>query len=218
MAMLHAGLLDPGSGVLLFVNALLALASLGIAVWLRPWRCVSPNGPPWAWGLVWGAITLLWAGQPGNGLLLPITGATLLVLMAGWPLALLALFAAAALAIAGGSVPIADALNRLVWMGIVPATCVLFIGAAVRRWLPPHLFAYILGRGYLGSFAASALAGGLALGTGVQSAQITASELMVAHVLIATGDALLCGTLVAILAVLRPQWLATFSERLYRLP
>jgi uncharacterized membrane protein len=40
----------------------------------------------------------------------------------------------------------------------------------------------------------------------------------VANVLIASAEASLCGALVAILVMLRPQWLATYAERLYRSP
>jgi uncharacterized membrane protein len=203
---------------LLAVNALLAFVAVGIAIALRPWRCIGTQGPPWAWCLAWAAVTLLWAAVPEDGLLRPMTGVTLLVLMAGWPLAMLAMLGAAVLAATGGALSWPEALQRLVWMGVVPGICVLCIGAAVRRWLPPHLFAYILGRGYLGSFVASALAGALALGVAVQPALVPARDLLVAQLLIATAEASLCGTLVAILALTRPHWLATFSERLYRLP
>lgn len=95
----------------------------------------------------------------------------------------------------------------------MPATCLLAFGVLVRRWLPKHLFAYILGRGYLGTLLTS-----LALGAGFQSEAISARDLLVANVLISTGEASVCAMLVAILAVLRPQWLATYSERLYRSP
>ena len=201
---------------MLFVEALLALAAVGLALYFRPWRCVGAQGPPWVWGAAWVAVMLLWASVPGGAALRPMTGVTLLVLMAGWPLAMLAMAGAALLAACGGALLWDEALQRLVWMSIVPGTCVLAFGAVVRRWLPRHVVAYILGRAYFGTLLASVLAGALALGASSQPLSVSANDLLVANVLIAPGEAGLCGTLVAILVVLRPQWLATYSERLYR--
>ena len=49
-----------------------------------------------------------------------------------------------------------DGLHRLVWLGLVPGTLAMGLGAAVRRWLPHHLFIYILGRGFFVTAAAVA--------------------------------------------------------------
>jgi hypothetical protein len=135
----------PASAALLGIDAVLAAAAIGVALWLRPWRCVGAEGPPWVWVAAWAAIAVLWLGVPEGGLSRPMTGVTLLVLMAGWPLAVLAMLGAALLAALGQPLPWDDALQRLVWLGIAPGTCVLTVGAAVRRWLPRHLFAYISG-------------------------------------------------------------------------
>jgi uncharacterized membrane protein len=201
-------------GFVLVVEMALALAAVGIALWLRPWRCVDARGPPWVWCAAWAAVALMWGSVPGGPLLRPIAGVTLLVLMAGWPLAVLAMLAAAMLAAWGGPLAWADALQRLVWLGIVPGTCVLAVGAAVRRWLPRHQFSYILGRGYAGTLLASLLAGLVAAYTGPLG--VAGKDLLVASLLVATGEAGICGTLVAILVVQRPQWVATYAERLYR--
>lgn len=208
----------PWAGWQVLVEGLLATAALAIAVCLRPWRCVGVQGPPWAWCAAWAAVAVLWASVPGSGVLRPMTGVTLLVLMAGWPLAVLAMLPAALLAALGGSLPWYDALQRLVWTGLVPATCVLAVGAAVRRWLPRHVWAYVLGRGYLGTLLASLLAGAALLLAGPAAHNVAGQDLLVANLLVATGEASICGSLIAILVFMRPLWLATFSERLYRLP
>jgi len=214
---LHAAGL-PWLGGQLLVEVLLTTAAFVIALALRPWRCVGEQGPPWGWCAVWAAVAVLWGSVPGSGVLRPMTGVTLLVLMAGWPLAVLAMLPAALLAALGGSLPWYEALQRLVWVGLVPATCVLAAGAAVRRWLPHHLFAYILGRGFLGTLLASALAGAALLLASPPPWRVAGLDLMVANLLVAMGEASICATLIAILVFVRPTWLATFSERLYRLP
>ena len=55
-----------------------------------------------------------------------------------------------------------QALHRAVWLGLVPATLAVLVGAAMRRWLPRHLFVYILGRGFFATAMAVAGAGALA--------------------------------------------------------
>ena len=57
----------------------------------------------------------------------------------------------------------AAALHRGVWLGVVPATLAMALGAALRRWLPHHLFVYILGRGFFATAVAGSLAGALSV-------------------------------------------------------
>ena len=52
-----------------------------------------------------------------------------------------------------------QALSQWVWVGLVPATLALGIGAVLRRWLPANPFVYTLGRGFLGTAAAVFLKG-----------------------------------------------------------
>src|SRR6185295_19209930 len=79
------------------------------------------------------------------------SGAVLVLLMLGWPLAVPVLLLVAAIAWAISPLGAAGALTAAVWQGIVPATLAVLLGAALRRWLPPHPFVYVLGRGFLGA-------------------------------------------------------------------
>ena len=114
-----------------------------------------------------------------------------------------------------GGLPLPEALHRLVWLGLVPATLALAGGAAVRRWLPRHLFIYIMGRGFFNTWIAAATAGALALlrvdaPTGTEPA-----DLLLARFLTASGEAFLTGMLTAIFVASRPEWLATYNYQLY---
>lgn len=198
-------------------EALLAVAAVAVALSLRPWRALGDAGPPWPWLAMAVVMPLLWSLQrfaPG-ALNLAMSGACLLVLLAGWPLAVLALpaIAAASLVLLPGGA--GDALHRLVWLGLVPATLLLGIGAALRRWLPPNPFVYILGRGFLGTGAAVALAGIAATMLAGTPAGLSSGDVHIARVLAAFGEAFLTGMATAILVAFRPQWLATWSDRLY---
>ena len=142
------------------LNLLIALPCVAVALWLRPWRML--RGPllspalaalallPWLW--------LLPQKMP-QGLQVQLSGACLLVLMLGWPLAVLVLGGIAGVVWWVGQATPDQALAQWVWIGLVPATLALGIGALLRRWLPPNLFVYTLGRAFLGTAAAVFLSG-----------------------------------------------------------
>jgi uncharacterized membrane protein len=195
----------------------LALAALAIALGLRPWRALPPGGPPWPWVAWCALLPALWGADRYVAIPMaqPLAGACLLVLMCGWPLAVLAMAPVALLTLALAGLEAADALHRFVWLGLVPATLALGLGALVRRWLPKHLMVYILGRGFLATAAANALAGAASALLHGAPAGLSADDVMLARLLAAFGDAWICGMLVAIFVAFRPQWLATYTDRLY---
>lgn len=199
------------------LDAATAALALALALALRPWRALGAAGPPWPWLAWWAAMPLLWGADryAAMPIVQPLSGAALLMLLAGWPLAVLALPAVAAVTMAAGQLSLADALHRLVWLGIVPATLALILGAALRRWMPNHLFVYILGRAFFATMLAVAGAGALALAETGAPAGTAVEDLLVARWLTAAGEASLTGMLVAIFVAFRPHWLATYSDRLY---
>jgi len=193
----------------------LAIAALAVAtaIALRPWRAVRDAGPPWSWVLVWALLPLWWSldRQLGVAALPPLSGAALLVLMTGWPLAVLVCVPISLIAVLGGPLDAYDALHRAVWLGIVPATVALAVGGVVRRWLPVHVGVYVFVRGFIGSGVAVWLAG--ALGDAVASP--ATADMGVARLLMALGEAAITGAIVTLLVAHRPEALATYSDRLY---
>jgi uncharacterized membrane protein len=206
---------------------LLLIPCLVLALALQPWRALPLAGPPWPWLLGWLVLPLLWGADRyvASAVLQPLSGAPLLALMVGWPLAVLALLPAALLTAWLADLDGWQALHRLVWLGLTPATLTLLLGAAVRRWLPHHLFVDILARGFFVPQLACALAGGLALALETWGAVdagpgsgLDLPDVMVARWLAASGEAFLTGMLVAIFVAFRPQWLSTYADRLYLPP
>ncbi|MEX8517563.1 MAG: hypothetical protein AB3X44_03465 [Leptothrix sp. (in: b-proteobacteria)] len=145
----------------------------------------------------------------------PLSGAPLLVLMAGWPMAVLALVPVALITSVLGQLPWEQGLHRYIWLGVLPATLMVLSGAAVRRLLPHHLFVYIFGRGFFSALLSSTLAGWIVLVIDGVPPNLNLGELMIARWLSAWGDAFLTGMLVAIFVAFRPEWLATYSDDLY---
>jgi len=201
-------------------DALVVLVALAVAATLRPWRVLGGAAPPWPWGAVWVLLPLLWGldRYTGSPSLLAMSGAPLLVLAAGWPFAVLAMLPAALIVWMAGPMPALEALHRLAWWGVVPATLALGIGVALRHFAPSHVFVYILGRGFLGTIVAVAAARVIDQGLHGPSGVSAPADQIVAGVLAAFGEGFLTGMLVAIVVAFRPQWLATYTDRLYLPP
>lgn len=200
-----------------WLDTLLAVTALAFALALRPWRAAVPGWPALA---CWATLPLLWNADrlSQQVLVQPLAGSVLLMLMLGWPMAVL-LFGAAALVLWPlGAMPAAEALQRGVWLGIVPATLALGLGAALRRWLPHQLFVYILGRGFFATAIALSAAGALAAWLHGTPPGVSAEDLVLARVLAAFGEAFITGMLVSIFVAFRPQWLATYADHIYLLP
>jgi uncharacterized membrane protein len=200
-----------------FLEAVVVLAALAVALWLRPWRqqgarqLLTPMLAslvllPWLWALPAlhaSPFQLQWSGAP------------LVVLMLGWPLAVPVLCAAGVGAALLGGFDALHTIDLIAWVGIVPATLALGLGGAIRRFIGTHPFVYVLGRAFLGSVLCLFAASALRQWTGEALPGVDAGLSLVARWLTAWGDAFVTGMLCAIFVAYRPQWLATWSDALY---
>jgi uncharacterized membrane protein len=143
------------------------------------------------------------------------SGACLVLLMLGWPLAVPVLCLVGLVAMLISPMDWETALDLTVWLGIVPATLALAMGAAVRRWIGLHLFVYVLARAFLGTALCVFVAGVLGQLTGHTLPGIDDDLGLVARWLVAWGDAFLTGLFTAIMVAFKPEWLATWSDKLY---
>ena len=193
-----------------------ALVSLAVALWLRPWRMLQGAllTPALAAVVLLPGLWLLPQALP-QGLAIQFSGASLLVLMLGWPLAVVVL-SLVALAVWGiGPADAWSVLSQWVWIGLVPATLALGIGMLLRRWLPPNPFIYTLGRGFLGTAVAVFLSGALMELLHRLAGAPALEQALVARWLMAWGDAFLTGMFAAVCVAFAPQWLATWSDARY---
>ena len=199
------------------LELVLVVSTLALSLALRPWRLLAGGRLltpllatlallPWLW-----ALPALQAAP----LQLQWSGACLVLLMLGWPLAIPVLCLTAALAAWIAPVGASQALGMAAWLGVVPATLALGLGAMLRRLLGTHPFIYVLGRAFLGSALCLFAAGLLRQWTGHALPGVASELTMVARWLMAWGDAVVTGMLTAIFVAYRPQWLATWSDALY---
>lgn len=207
----------------LFIAVLVLAASLAT----RPWRLLAnvagADGQAQASPLLTPLLATLvlqpwlWALPALHAMPLQLqwSGACLVVLMLGWPLAMPVMLAVGAITGVISPMDWQLSLHATVWQGMVPGTLALLLGSLLRRLTGEQMFVYILGRAFLGTvlcvFATAVLERWL--GSPLPGVDLQLS--LVAHWLMAWGDAIVTGMLCAIFVAFRPQWLATWSDRLY---
>ena len=207
----------------------LIAVALAMSLWLRPWRMLSrqalekdgPSEPsPLVTPLLATLVVLpwLWALPTLHRMPLQLqwSGACLVMLMLGWPLAIPALVAVGGIAaVLSPSLDWADAVGTIAWQGVVPATLALALGAVIRRLIGTQPFVYVLGRAFLGTAVCLFLANVLGQWSGHSLPGVEGDLSLVARWLMAWGDAFVTGMLTAIFVAFKPEWLATWSDRLY---
>ena len=193
------------------------LACMTASLWLKPWRMLVGTEllTPLLATLV--LLPWLWALPSLHNMPLQLhwSGAPLVTLMLGWPLAVLALMGVGIITTLISNTSVDTAAALIVWQGLLPATFVLLLGAALRRWVSHHPFVYVLGRGFLGSVLCIFAASLLAQWTGHELPNVSSGLSLIAFWLMAWGDAFVTGMLCAIFVAFKPHWLATWSDNLY---
>jgi len=198
------------------------LLALLVALWHAPWRILNSN-IRLQHLLMGGTVALMamWALRAGisPGLSIHFLGITVLTLVFGWDLAILA----ASLALLGMTL-----LGLESWQGFsASAVTSILIPVAVSygilrfvEWkLPRNFFVYLSITAFIGSGIAVASAGlssaALLWLNDVYSWEKIQHEYVIYLPLIMVPEALLCGGLMTGLMVFMPDWLRTFDSRVY---
>ena len=212
------------------LESALALIALILALLLHPWRQLLSRRPlvtqssgdaSGLWTPLLATLVVLpwmWALPTLHQMPLQLqwSGACLVLLMLGWPLAVLTLLAVGVITwLLSPSLSVPATLALTVWHGLVPATLAMGWGALLRRFLGTKVFVYLFGRGFFGTVVCLFIAGLLAQAAGEQLPGVQQELGKIARWLMAWGDAVVTGMLTAVFVAYRPQWLATWSDDLY---
>jgi uncharacterized membrane protein len=201
----------------MMLELLLILILLVLALALRPWRMLAHSHLLTPLLATLAILPLLWSLPLRHAMPLQLqwSGACLVLLCLGWPLAVPVLVAVGAVTWLFTAAPVPVIVGVVLWQGLVPATLALGIGALLRRFVPHHPFVYVLGRAFLGTVLCVFTSGLMSHWAGHVLPGIGDELAWVARWLMAWGDAFVTGMLAAIFVAFRPQWLATWSDTLY---
>lgn len=195
----------------------LSVFAFGIALFMRPWRQLRGTAllSPMLAALV--VLPWLWALPRLHSmpLQLQFSGACAVLLLLGWPLAVITLTLVGIISMTYAPASMDVVIGQIFWLGIFPGTLALLMGALLRRFTGTHPFVYILGRGFLGTVACIFASLVLASGAGHELAQIESGLANVAYWLMAWGEGFLTGMMAAVFVAFHPEWLATWSDKLY---
>lgn len=200
------------------LECLLLAVALACALLVQPWKLLAYGGRhdlllPLLAGLVLLPCAWWWPG-PQYGGLAALVGANLLLLTAGWPLAMPVFALAGVWGWMIGASDMAGAGAMAFWRGVLPATLALAGGWAVRRFWGERVHAYLLGRAFfvpLGAAFCAAL-----LDSSVRDAfHRFSGEAGSVLLLMSLVDAMTTVMAVSLLVVAFPRCLATWSDTLY---
>jgi uncharacterized membrane protein len=168
-------------------------------------------------------LIVLWSMRAGitPGLSFQFLLVTVLTLMHGWRLALVAVAVvlAAECVLQGGAAPWYAWGANFVCYGVVPIAFVHALHHVVQRRLPHNYFVYFFGTVFFGSMLAFNLAGfariALLAANGTLAQPQLAAEYFVYLPMVSLAEAFMNGVVMAMAVVYRPDWVASFDDRLY---
>lgn len=194
---------------------------LALAIWRHPFRRLRDSTLQNLWLGMIVAIAVMWAADAwlDDGPVMHLLGATLMVTLFDWSLALVAMASVVGLvAIVFGCAWDGIGLTFTVF-GAVPVLVSVLMQRAIVAWLPRHLLVFIFGHGFLTAAAALLAAAGSAIGVHMllhrSGWDVVPEGYVLSTLLLASAEAWFSGMLTAIFAIYKPAWITTYDQRLY---
>jgi uncharacterized membrane protein len=200
-----------------------AAGLLALALWRNPFKRLLDATLQHVWLAIIVAVSVLWASNAWleDGTVLHLLGATLVVTLFDWELALVSMAAVAVLAALVFDAPWSGVALTFLVFGAFPVGVSALLQRACIAWLPRNLLMFIVGQGFMSPTITVASAAYFALGTHIA---LTGGSMLVVPAgyafsvfLLATGEAWFTGMATALIAVYRPAWVTTYDVRRYRL-
>lgn len=201
---------------------IVAVGLLALVLLRRPFGRLQDATLQHVWLGIIVAITVLWACNAwfDDGPVIHLLGATLMVTLFDWRLALIGTAATTGLAAVVLDASWLSVATTWLLFGALPVTVSTLLQRMSHAWLPRNLFTFILGHGFITSGAAVAAACGstvLLEMTLVNGQVAIPPAFMRGSILLGAGEALFTGLLTILIAVYKPAWITTYDVRRYRL-
>lgn len=200
-----------------------AVALLALALWKNPFRRLQEPVLQHVWLAIIVAVSVLWATNAWleDGTVIHLLGATLVVTLFDWGLALIAMAIVTGLAAVVFDAPWQGIALTFLVFGAVPVGVSTLLQRASIAWLPRNLFMFIFGQGFVSPAIAVTVASAVALATHIALAGGSMSVIPAGYAfsvfLLASGESWFTGMSTALIAVYRPAWVTTYDVRRYRL-
>lgn len=202
-----------GSG--LFLTAVLA------AVWFSPWRRLADSDQLNVWLGCAVVLCLVWSMKAGvqPGLNLHLLGATLLTLMFGRSLAIIAL----TLVLLGVSINNGGGWVNFGLTGLVSIVFPVLVSETLRRavdkYLPANFFVYVFIAAFFAAALTTVATGGLSTlllwGGGIYPLDKLLDDYLPYYLLLGFAEAWLTGAVITVMVVYMPHWVGSFDDRHY---
>jgi uncharacterized membrane protein len=200
-----------------------AVALLALALWKNPFKRLQEPVLQHVWLAIIVAVSVLWATNAWleDGTVIHLLGATLVVTLFDWGLALIAMAIVTGLAALVFDTPWQGIALTFLVFGAVPVGVSTLLQRVSVAWLPRNLFMFIFGQGFVSPAIAVTVASAVALATHIALAGGSMSVIPAGYVfsvfLLASGESWFTGMSTALIAVYRPAWVTTYDVRRYRL-
>lgn len=199
-----------------------------LAAWLvwdcvrkAPWKRLAKSSMQNLWATCIIVLMMFWSIKAGirPGLNFHLLGATLLTLMFGMRLAILALVVVlVAVTLTGAAGWQSLGVNFMV-MGLLPAIFSYACYSQAYHKLPNHAFIYIFLNAFLVAGLSVMLVGladaMLLSWSGAYKREVLEHDYLPYFILMAWPEAILTGMAVSLMVAYRPGWLSTFCDRRY---
>ena len=201
--------------------ALIFVAILAPVVYRAPWSRLKDEKQLHVYLGTCVALLLLWTirARTMPGLEYHYLGATLLTLLFGWRLAIVAISVVLAGSVISGASDWQSFPMNALTMGMVPVTASYLIYRTVDRRLPNNFFIYIFLCAFFGAGAAvttaTITACLLLLWSGAYSFEQLANQYFPLAPLLAFPEAFITGMLMTLIVVYRPDSVGTFDDERY---
>lgn len=209
------------SGTLLWWLAGLFGVAVVVAVLLAPWRRLTDSRQLHVFLGAIVALIALWhmRGQIQPGLSFHLLGVTVITLMFGWSMAIIAASLALVAVCLNAGYGWYGYLVSFVTIVLVPVTLSQLSSILIRTWLPKHFFVYVLGNGFMTAWLVGYVSGYLAVYLLVMSGAYTFAELNVTIMpffpLMFFPEALVNGWIITMMVIFNPTWVHSFSDEQY---
>lgn len=201
---------------------LVAAGLLALVVVQRPFSRLHDATLQHVWLGVIVSVTVLWACNAwfDDGPVIHLLGATLMVTLFDWRLALIGTAASTGLAAVVLDASWLSVATTYLLFGALPVGVSTLLQRLSNAWLPRNLFTFIVGHGFIASAAAVAAACGatVLLEMALAGGRINVPAAFTrGSLLLGTGEALFTGLLTILITVYKPAWITTYDVRRYRL-